>query len=288
MVLVLAEIIGYLLAAMGPRGRSLLAWTLAIIAFDVFRFRRSLVMKNLARAFGDSADPLVCAKVGRASLANFILTTLEFFSAHRVFPDYQIEFKNPEKMRAALSRGQGVYLMAIHMGNFELMGTAIGKNFARVHAPVKPIGKGQLAQWVKRRREKNGIVEIVNQKGGGTSRTARLMEGLRQNEVVGFMVDQRRAKGLLLPFFGELAWTNTGLVFLWRQREAPILPITIARRGFNKAEVTFHDEFVIEQKPEWTNEQFVLENTKRMNAVVEQLIVANPKEYFWMHDRWKK
>lgn len=288
MIVWMAGIIGLFLAGIGPGGRLALARVLAFLTFDVIRVRRNLVVKNLVRVYGPNADPNVCALVGRASVVNFILTTLEFFSAHRVFPSYKIEFKNPEKMREALERGRGVYLMGIHMGNFELLGTAIGKNFARIHAPVKPIGKGRLAQWVKKRREENGIVEIVNQRGQGSSRTARIMEGLRNNEVVGFMVDQRRSKGLLLPFFGEPAWTNTGLIYLWKQHQAPILPVTITRRGQTTAEITFHDEFLIQNESGWTFEQFVLENTKKMNSIVEQLIVANPKEYFWMHDRWKK
>lgn len=288
MVVLIAEIVGYLLAMLGARGRSLVAWSLAVLAFDILRFRRSMIMKNLQRVYGSASSARVRAEVGRASVANFILTTIEFFSAHRVFPKYDIRFKNPEIIRAALARGQGVYLMGMHMGNFELMGTAVGRNFARVHAPVKPIGKGALARWVGKRRESNGIVEIFNERANGSSRTARLMEGLRLNEIVGFMVDQRRKKGLLLPFFSEPAWTNTGLIFLWKQRSAPIHPVTIARRGLMSAEVTFHDEFIPEQKAGWSAEEFVLENTKRMNQVVEQLILANPKEYFWMHDRWKK
>lgn len=288
MVVFFAELLGLSLAALGPRGRAFLAWTIAVVGFDVIRLRRALVLRNIVRAFGQNASPAVCVKIGRASLANFILTTLEFFSASRVFPQQTVEFKNPERMQKALAQGRGVYLMGIHMGNFELMGSSVGKNFALVHAPVKPIGKGKLALWVKQRREKNGIVEIVNERGKGTSRTARLLDGLRKNEVVGFMVDQRRSKGTLLPFFGEPAWTNTSLIALWKQHEAPILPVTISRVGYNRSEVIFHEEFKIEMDSTWTNEEFVRENGRRMNSVVEQLIVSNPMEYFWMHDRWKK
>lgn len=288
MVVFFAEALGFCLAALGPRGRAFLAWTLAVIGFDIIRLRRVLVMRNIVRAFGPNASPAVCVKIGRSSLANFILTTLEFFSASRVFPRQTIEFKNPERMRDALARGRGVYLMGIHMGNFELMGSAVGQNFALVHAPVKPIGKGKLALWVRHRREKNGIVEIVNERGKGTSRTARLLDGLRKNEVVGFMVDQRRSKGTLLPFFGEPAWTNTSLISLWKQHEAPILPVTIKRLGDLRSEVIFHEEFKIEMDSGWTSDDFVRENGRRMNGIVEQLIVSNPKEYFWMHDRWKK
>ncbi|MFZ9518870.1 MAG: lysophospholipid acyltransferase family protein [Silvanigrellaceae bacterium] len=288
MIVFLAEALGVSLAALGPRGRSFIAWTLAVIGFDVIRLRRKMVLQNIGRAFGRDANPNVCVGIGRASLANFILTTLEFFSARIVFPQQQVEFINPERMNEALGRGRGVYLMGIHMGNFELMGSAVGKNFALVHAPVKPIGKGKLALWVKARREKNGIVEIVNERGKGTSRTARLLDGLRKNEVVGFMVDQRRSKGTLLPFFGEPAWTNTSLIALWKQYEAPILPVTVARRGYNRFQVIFHDEFKIETNSLWTADEFIRTNGQRMNQVVEQMIVANPKEYFWMHDRWKK
>jgi KDO2-lipid IV(A) lauroyltransferase len=287
-VVLIAEIAGLFLSLVGPRGRSAIAWFVAFVGFDLFRLRRKLILKNLDRVYGPNANPKVCISVGRASVANFVLTTLEFFAAQRVFPDYQVTFRNPDKMKTALAGGQGVYLMGIHMGNFELLGTAVGSHFARVHAPVKPIGKGRLALWVKKRREKNGIVEIVNERGVRASRTKRLMDALQNNEIVGFMVDQRRAKGLLLPFFGEPAWTNTSLISLWKQRAAPIIPVTIARTADQRAELVFHDEFVVEDRPDWTSDQFVLENAKKMNSIVEQLIVSNPEEYFWMHDRWRK
>jgi KDO2-lipid IV(A) lauroyltransferase len=102
------------------------------------------------------------------------------------------------------------------------------------------------------------------------------------------MVDQRRARGVLVPFFSEPAWTNTGLFYLWKQRPAPIIPITIRRLGLNHHEIEFHEEFVVATNEPWSFDEFVLENTKRMNRCVEALILANPLEYFWMHDRWKK
>lgn len=288
MIVLFAEILGYLLAALGCKGRSLLARTFAILAFDILRVRRALVLKNIGRLYGPQASPLECARVGRTSLANFILTTLEFFAAQRIFPRHHVDFVRPEIMREALSRGKGVYLLGIHMGNFELLGTAIGRNFARMNAPTKVVGKGKLAQWVKARREQNGIVELQKEKGKSGTRTSRIIEALRRNEAIGFMVDQRRSKGVLLPFFGEAAWTNVGIIFLWKLQEAPIVPVSIRRCGDNRSEVIFYDEFLIECNSAWSNEQFVAENGLRMNTIVEKMIAENPEEYFWMHDRWKK
>lgn len=288
MVILLLESFGFLMSLLGARGRAMVSWLLAVLVFDVFRVRRKLVMQNLTRAFGVDSRESVRVKVGRASVANFILTTIEFFCARRIFKKQKIEMKNPERMQAALDQKQGVYAMVIHSGNFEMMAYGVSSRFCKIHAPVKPVGKGHMAAWVKKMREHHGLLEISNEGMGQRSRTSRIFDGLRKFEMVGFMVDQRRSRGLLLPFFGELAWTNSGLFYLWKQHPAPIIPVTIRRRGINYHEIEIHEELKVLRNDQWTFEQFVLENTKKMNQCVEALISSNPAEYFWMHDRWKK
>ncbi|NBX17940.1 MAG: hypothetical protein EBR09_11300 [Proteobacteria bacterium] len=282
------EIFGFLISILGARGRIFLSWVLAILAFDILRIRRKLVMRNLSRAFGADCKESVRAKVGRASVANFILTTLEFFCARSIFNKQEISFKNEDVMKSALEKQQGVYAMVIHSGNFEMMAFGVSRRFCKIHAPVKPVGKGQMAEWVRKMRESHGLIEITNSGKANKSRTARIFDGLKKNEMVGFMVDQRRTRGLLLSFFGEPAWTNSGLFYLWKQHQAPIVPVTIRRCGLNRHEIEFHDELIVLNEEQWSFEQFVLENTKKMNQYVETLVSANPAEYFWMHDRWKK
>jgi KDO2-lipid IV(A) lauroyltransferase len=288
MIFLLLEIIGLCFAALGARGRSWLSWALAFLAFDILRSRRKLVMQNLARAFGPETSVAVRSRVGRASVANFILTTLEFFAARWIFKQQKIDFVHAERLHEALSQKQGVYLMSIHCGNFEMMAYGLSQEFAHVHAPVKPVGKGQMALWVKRKRFAHGITEIANDSAEKKSRTTRIIEGLKKNEIVGFMVDQRRAKGILVPFFGDLAWTNSGLFYLWKQNPAPVIPVTIKRVGLNHHEISIHEEFVVENDENWKFDEFILRNTKKMNQCVEALVASNPQEYFWMHDRWRK
>jgi KDO2-lipid IV(A) lauroyltransferase len=245
-------------------------------------------MQNLQRAFGAQSSEPALASLGRISLANFILTSLEFLGARRIFPRQNIEIEHPERMHQALSRGRGAYAMVVHSGNFEMMAYGFSREFGPIHAPVKSVGKGKMAAWVRRNRAENGMSEIVNEDGGLRSRSARIINAVKQNQVVGFMVDQRRSKGLLIPFFGELAWTNTGLFYLWKQFPAPIIPVTIKRAGLNHHVITIHEEFVVEISDNWKFDEFVLENSKKMNKCVEAIVAQNPQEYFWMHDRWKK
>ena len=288
MISLLLESIGLLFWLIGARGRFLVSRAFAFFAFDVLRIRRKLVLKNLERVFGFDSSLSLKEKIGRESLANFILTSIEFSCARRIFKKFKFEFKNEEVMERALSHGRGVYAMVIHSGNFELMAYGVSKRFCKIHAPVKPVGRGATARWVQRNRAAHGLSEVVNDEGSDKSRSGRLTDALKQNEMVGFMVDQRRKKGLLVPYFGELAWTNSGLFYLWKTHPSPIIPVTIQRTGLWSQRITIHDELELVGVGELKFKEFVLENTKRMNQRVESLVATNPKEYFWMHDRWKK
>lgn len=284
----LLECIGLIFALIGAKGRLLASKTIAFLAFDILRIRRGLVLKNLERVFGADSSLAVRMQVARLSLAHFILTSIEFFGARWIFKKVQFDIKNAARMDEALQQGRGVYALVIHSGNFEMMAYAVSKRFRRISAPVKPVGRGAMARWVQRNRAAHGLFEVVNADETDKLRTGRLIAALKQNEIVGFMVDQRRKKGLLVPFFGELAWTNSGLFYLWKAHPAPIIPVTIQRTGLWSQQVTIHEELDPVGVGELKFKEFVLENTKKMNQRVETLVAANPNEYFWMHDRWKK
>jgi len=288
MISVLLEAIGVIFWLIGAQGRLLISRIAALLVFDLFRIRRKLVLRNLERAFGAHASLSVKKNIGRVSLSNFVLTSIEFFCARWIFKKFKFEFKNEEVIERALSQGRGLYAMVIHSGNFEMLAYAFSMRFGRIYAPVKPVGRGAVAQWVQRNRAAHGLFEVVNEDRAGKSRSGRLTDALKQNQTVGFMVDQRRKKGLLVPYFGELAWTNSGLFYLWKAQPAPIIPITIKRTGLWSQCIIIHDEFELLGVGDLKFKEFVLENTKRMNQRVEALVAANPEEYFWMHDRWKK
>ena len=282
----LLQFLAYVFALLGVRGLRLVAASLGILAFDLLRLRRKVVLENLDIAFGDSRTHAEKIRIGRLSYINFLDTTLEFFASKRLYSKLQTSTKNAQHMEQALAQGHGVYNMIIHMGNFELMASAGAKYWTRVNAVTKPVGKGEFAAWVRQRREENGHFEILPG-GGQGSRQKMIFDALRRKEIVGFMVDQRRSKGIRLPFFSKPALTNTSLFQLWKRQRAPIVPALMHRTGLASHEYLFFPEFVVHENPDWTDEQFLTENSLRMNAVVEDMIRVAPEEYFWLHKRWK-
>ena len=286
MVRALLQILAFFFAALGVRGLRLLAYALGILAFDVLRVRRKVVLQNLDYAFADSKTVAEKRRIGRLSYVNFLDTTLEFFASKRLYSKLKTSVRNRQYMEDALQKGQGVYNMIIHLGNFELMASAGAKYWTRVNAVTKPVGKGEFAAWVRERREENGHFEILPG-GSQGSRQKMIFDALRRKEIVGFMVDQRRSKGIRLPFFTKPALTNTSLFQLWRRQKAPIVPAIMHRTSLDSHEYLFFPEFEVHENSDWTDEQFLVENSLRMNAVVEEMIRVAPEEYFWLHKRWK-
>jgi KDO2-lipid IV(A) lauroyltransferase len=255
----------------------------AFCLFDVFRLRRRLILQNLNRAFGDTLPSPEKLRIGRASIYNFLLTTLEFLRSHRYPLDSDVVFYGREHLENALSAGGGAYVVVCHLGNFEAMATCVSKSIARVYAPVKKVGGKGSTKFVTEMREMNGFsAEVRKQKGDGIRA---IIATLKANQVVGFMMDQARPGEQKLPFFGFPAKTNTSLAAIWARYPRPVIPGWCVRRGFNQHSVYFLPPVAHVQTGDAAAD--IIENTLLYSAAVEQMIRQQPDQYFWLHDRWK-
>ena len=264
------------------------AFVLGTFGFSVLRVRRRTVIRNLNIAFGNSICALEKRCLARRSYQNFFLTLFEFLGSRVIFPRADIEIINGHELSQALAGGQGAYILVTHQGNWELLCYAGNKYFAPVYVPVKPVGKGAVAQWVQETRLHNGLHEVLGQRGE-TLRALRLLKALKAGNMVGFMVDQRKNNGFMTPFFGAPAATNTGLATLWLRQPSPVIPVVIHRVNKEKHQMIFFPPMAWnELRAECTDSQtFVEKATAQVNKQAETMIRMFPEEYFWMHDRWK-
>lgn len=93
-------------------------------------------------------------------------------------------------------------------------------------------------------------------------------------------LDYGRDDAIFVPFFGVPAATITGLSRLSRLTGAAVLPV-IARMTDSGYVVTI-------QSP-WQDfpGESIEDDTRRMNAFIEQEILKMPEQYFWLHRRFK-
>ena len=95
------------------------------------------------------------------------------------------------------------------------------------------------------------------------------------------MIDQRVSEGERINFFKEPALTTTLPAQLSSKFEMDIIPVFIERNTNN----SFNIEFQKRINP--TSFKNKLELSEELNKVVEKMIVKNPYQWIWTHNRWK-
>ena len=95
------------------------------------------------------------------------------------------------------------------------------------------------------------------------------------------MIDQRVSEGELINFFGKPALTSTLPAQLAIKFKLNIVPVFIKRTKNNNFELEFHQEI------DTSSEKDKTKLTKNLNLILERMIVKNPNQWIWTHNRWK-
>lgn len=258
------------------------AHTLAFFAFDVLRVRRSLILSNIRIAFPNISDS-DAVRMGRASLYHFAATLFETIRGGNRDLLAQVSLKNREIMDHAMSEGKGVYLLCVHMGNFEALGGMISTTWKPATVPVKFLGRGGFDRYVHEQRCRYRIDPV--RADGNVRRIVFMRRALTEGRPVGFMLDQARHGEPRLPLFGRPAKTNTSIAAIWRKNPAPLVPLFIRRISFGVHEVVFLPQVHLELTDDL--EADVLRHATVFNGIVESIVRMYPEQYWWLHNRWK-
>ena len=102
---------------------------------------------------------------------------------------------------------------------------------------------------------------------------------------IALMVDQRVSEGPRTPFFNKLAHTTTIPAQLALKYNCKLVPVSLERKEGVIFEMTIDTPYKI--KMTGNNEEDTKNITLKINQVVEKMIVKNPKQWIWSHNRWK-
>lgn len=190
-----------------------------------------------------------------------------------------------EHIVSAHARGNGVFVLAGHYGNWELGLARAGQLGYPSYAVVKEL-KGTAGQHIARRlRETHGIGMIPRRQS-----IREIREALREGALIGFVLDQNMTadEGVFVDFFGKPACTMSSLAVMASRYDVPVVPIRIYRDADHlHHHVEFLPEIPWESPPPGSEESVTLYNTRRYTAVIEEIIRAHPEQWLWIHHRWK-
>ena len=171
-----------------------------------------------------------------------------------------------------------VIFISGHFNNFELMAMHIEKSGVNLAVIYRPLNNRFLNFIMEKIRRK---YICINQIKKGVAGTRELLSFFKKNHSIALMIDQRVSQGIKSNFFNHEAYTTTIPAQFVKKFNCKIVPIYIERINKVKFKLTIN-------KPlEYSNEKSIEDITLDLNRIIEKMILENPDQWIWSHNRWK-
>ena len=179
------------------------------LAFNVFRIRRKLVLRELTRVFGNEKSEKEIKEIGLRVYQNFGKTLFEYGRLRVTSKDElleRVEFENIGIFEEALEKGRGAVIVTGHFGSWEMLGAAT-------------VAKGFPVSFLVGRQHNAFIDDMMNKirsdAGIGIIPLKLALRGvikaLRSNQMVAMLSDQDAGKSsVFVDFLGLPARTPAG------------------------------------------------------------------------------
>ncbi|MDA9180733.1 lysophospholipid acyltransferase family protein [Pelagibacteraceae bacterium] len=232
--------------------------------FNIFKKNNSVIDQN---------------KIIRNMWKNYGMTFIEyiFLNSFRK-TNANIEIIGENNLKTSIDKNEPVIFISGHFANFELMSMAITKkniNLATIYRPLNNFLINPLMEYLRKKYVcKNQIKKGIN----GVRET---IDYIKKKHSIALMVDQRVSEGERINFFGEPALTTTLPAQLAFKYHLKIIPVYIERIKNDKFRIEFHNKI----NPYDFKDK--LELTKELNKIIEKMVIKNPNQWIWTHDRWK-
>ena len=169
-----------------------------------------------------------------------------------------------------------------HFANFELMAMELDKfgiKCAAIYRPLNNFFLNPLMEYLRMKyicpnqipKGRAGMREIINRVKNGYS--------------IALMVDQRVGEGPRISFFNQPAQTTTIPAQLSLKYDCKLVPISLKRVGDISFEMTVHEPYKIQKTGD--ADQDTKNITLKINQIIEKMIIKNPTQWLWSHNRWK-
>ena len=177
---------------------------------------------------------------------------------------------------------ESVVFYSAHFANFELMAMELEKfgiKCAAIYRPLNNVFLNPLMEYMRIKyicpnqipKGRMGMREIINK--------------IRNGYSIALMVDQRVSEGQRVSFFNKPAHTTTIPAQLALKYDCKLVPISLERKEGPNFEMTIHEPYKIEKTG--NDEEDSKNITLKINQIIEKMVLKNPNQWIWSHNRWK-
>ncbi len=246
---------------------------------------KNVIKKNIKIAFGD-IDKEKEAKIINSAWSNIGRTFAEYiflkdFRFNNINYDH-IKINGSNYLAEIKKTNEPVIFYSGHFANFELMAMELDKFGIKCAAIYRPLNNFFLNPIMEYLRMK---YICPNQIPKGRVGMREIISRIKNGYSIALMVDQRVGEGARAPFFNESAHTTTIPAQLTLKYNCKLVPIFLERKVGINFEMTVHEPYKIQQTGDV--ERDTKNITLKINQTIEKMIIKNPLQWIWPHNRWK-
>lgn len=254
-------------------------------------YRRRIITENMMHVFGDMLSESQKKHLTQAfysHLMTSIKETIQLRFVSEKWLQQRVEVRGHERLLQVAERGQGVLILTGHVGSWEVAPIGGILNFkqfqGRFHFIRRTLGNKTIERILFRRYYEAGL-HVIRKKNA----LQHVTDALAQNDAVVFVLDQHASivnrDGIVAEFFGKKAGTYRSLASCARYTGVPVVPAASYRLPNGRHVLEFHEP--IQWQEHESTQASLYHNTCAYNKALEQIILAHPEQWLWLHRRWK-
>jgi len=263
----------------GLRLSRIIAGKLFLIFGPYFRSKK-IIERNISNVFSNN-DQVFMRDIINEMWKSYgkIMAEYMFMKYFRTIDSKKfLEIKGQEILEKVKISNDPVIFVSGHFDNFELMAMHIEKSgidLATIYRPLNNIFLNPIMENIRKR------YICCKQVRKGVSGTKKILKYFKSGTSIALMIDQRVSQGIQSKLFGKNALTTTIPAQFVKKFNCKIVPIYIERKN--------NEKFILEiMKPINFNKNQNIENiTLMLNELLEKMIIRNPYQWIWSHNRWK-
>ena len=210
---------------------------------------------------------------------NFGMTFVEYVFLNRFKKNKShLEIVGEKNLEKVIKTNEPVIFVSGHFANFELMSMEIVRKkikLATIYRPLNNFFLNPLMEYLRKKyvcknQIKKGIVGVKN-----------TVNFIKNNYSIALMIDQRVSEGEKINLFDNRALTTTLPAQLAMKYKLRIIPVFIERKNDKDFIINFYSEI----SP--SNFKDRIELSQELNSILEKMILKNPGQWIWTHNRWK-
>jgi KDO2-lipid IV(A) lauroyltransferase len=254
---------------------------LGVLMFHALGRRRRVALKNLKLVYGALSDRERYA-MARDVFRHFGEMAAEFIKIPDLGGadvDRLAVVEGEENLCRALEAHRGVLVVTGHFGNWEFLARWLTTHGYPLNVVARKANDPQADKLLTDTREGGGS-QVFNR--GNSARA--VLASLKKNELVGLLPDQNAAD-VFVPFLGFPTGTVDGPAVIHLKTGAPLVFSWCVRLPDNRFAITFEPPEVV--APTGDRDADIARVMTLINARLEAQIRRHPRQWLWLHDRWK-